>query len=83
LLGINIRRFINHVKGKMKNISRELKKLRRMELSEIDPDIIVAGAKARLDYDIERVQRWQILRELKHIKKLLQKLVHEKEPKSN
>jgi len=54
------------------SISKELKEFRRLELAEIDPDILIAGMKAKLPYAIERVERLQMLRELRKIRKLLE-----------
>ena len=63
----------------MKNkISSPEKKLRRLELSEIDPDIIIVASKVETGYDPERLQRLQMTRDLKRVVKFLEKLTGEK-----
>jgi len=59
-------------------ISSPEKKLRRLELSEIDPDIIIVASKVETGYDPERLQRLQMTRDLKRVVKFLEKLTGEK-----
>ena len=63
----------------MKNeISLREKKLRRLEVSEIDPDIIIAASKAKMGYNPERLQRLQMMRDLKRIAGFLKQLLEAK-----
>jgi hypothetical protein len=50
-----------------------LKAFRRLELAEIDGDILVSANEAKIGYDIERLQRLQMTRQLKTIIGLLSK----------
>ena len=78
---INIRHNYSFVKGKMKKdekslrpqISDKLKAFRRMEIEEVDGDILVAVNEAGIGFDPERLQRLQITRDLKRIAQLLKK----------
>ena len=54
-------------------IGKELQAYRRLELSEIDSDILVAADKAEIGYDPERMERLQILRYLQRLVNLLEK----------
>jgi len=59
-------------------ISLREKKLRRLEVSEIDPDIIIAASKAKMGYNPERLQRLQMMRDLKRIAGFLKQLLEAK-----
>ncbi|MGD1045922.1 MAG: hypothetical protein ABR936_11445 [Bacteroidota bacterium] len=48
-------------------ISKELKEFRRLELSEIDGDILVMADAAKIGYDVERLQRLQMVRLLRRL----------------
>ncbi len=55
-------------------ISDKLKAFRRMEIEEIDGDILVAANEAGIGFDAERLQRLQMMRDVKRIVQLLQKV---------
>jgi len=58
------------------HIGGELTAFREMELREIDGDILVAASKAskEIGFDPERLQRLQMMRDLKRIVRLLKKV---------